>query len=90
MSKQYFLCKIRYEKTCEDGKNRNVAELHLVDALSFTEAEARIIGELQPFISGEFVVSAIKRENVSEIFSSEKESDDKWYKIKCAFITLDE
>ena len=64
----WFECKIRYEKTMENGMNKKVTEPYLVDALSFTEAEARIIEEMTPFISGEFTVSDIKRANYSELF----------------------
>ena len=86
----WFECKIRYEKTMENGMNKKVTEPYLVDALSFTEAEARIIEEMTPFISGEFTVSDIKRANYSELFPSEEESADKWYEGRLAFITLDE
>lgn len=86
----WFECKIRYEKTMENGMNKKVTEPYLVDALSFTEAEARIIEEITPFISGEFTVSDIKRANYSELFSSEEEAADRWFNCKLAFITLDE
>ena len=45
----WFECKIRYEKTMENGMNKKVTEPYLVDALSFTEAEARIIEEMTLF-----------------------------------------
>ena len=90
MGKIWFRAKIRYEKTAENGMNKRVSENYLVDALSFTEAEARIIEEMTPFISGEFTVTDLKRENISELFSSEADKDDRWYKIKVAFVTLDE
>ena len=48
----WFECKIRYEKVAENGMNKKVTEPYLVDALSFTEAESRIIEEITPFISG--------------------------------------
>ena len=64
---------------------KKVTEPYLVDALSFTEAEARIIEEVSPFISGEFSVSAGKRGNFREVFFYEK-----GYKCKLNFITLDE
>jgi hypothetical protein len=86
----WFECKIRYEKTMENGMNKKVTEPYLVDALSFTEAEARIIEEMTPFISGEFTVSYIKRANYSELFPSEEEAADRWFKCKLVFITLDE
>ena len=60
----------------------------LVDALSFTEAEARITDKMQPFISGDFKVDAVKRVNLSDIFYNE--GGDRWYKVKTNFITIDE
>ena len=86
----WFECKIRYEKIAENGMNKKVTEPYLVDALSFTEAESRIIEEITPFISGEFTVSDIKRANYSELFNSEEEAADRWFKCKIYFITLDE
>lgn len=82
--------KVKYEKTLENGAKKVVTEQYLVDALSFAEAEARIIEEVTPYIQGEFKVEAVKRTNISEIFSSEEASADKFYKFKSAFITLDE
>lgn len=90
MMKHWFECKIRYEKTMENGMNKKVTEAYIVDALSFTEAEARIIEEMTPFISGEFTVSDIKRANYSELFFSDEIAADRWFKCKLTFITLDE
>ena len=86
----WFEGKIRYEKIAENGMNKKVTEPYLVDALSFTEAEARLIEEMTSFIQGKFTVSDIKRVNYSEVFPSEAEEADKWYKCKLMFITLDE
>lgn len=86
----WFQGKVRYEKVAENGMNKKVTEPYLVDALSFTEAEARLIEELTPFISGEFTVSDITRANYSELVSSDEESADRWFKCKLFFITLDE
>lgn len=90
MTHNWFLCKIRYEKMNEDGVNKKVTEPYLVDALSFTEAEARIIEETTPFISGEFTVSDIKREHYSEVFTSDDVAADKWYSGRLAFITIND
>ena len=80
--------KIRYNKVMEDGALKSVTETNIVNALSFTEAEARIIEEVKPYISSEFTVSAVKKTNISEIFYDER--GDRWYKVKVLFITLDE
>lgn len=84
----WFECKVRYDKMMENGIVKKVTESFLVDALSFTEAESRIIEEQTPFISGEFSVSAVKRTKISEIFRDDRA--DKWYLAKVAFITIDE
>ena len=86
----WFLCKIRYEKTMEDGLQKKVTEQYVVDALSFTEAEARIIEKMSQYISGEFEVVEIDRCVFKEIFFSDGEMDDSWYKAKLHFITIDE
>lgn len=84
----WFECKISYEKMMENGMQKKVTEPYLVDALSFTEAEARIIEEIRPFISGEFTVSDIKRARLSEVFFNE--NGDLYYKVKINFLTIDE
>ena len=84
----WFECKVSFEKIMENGAQKKVTEPYLVDALSFTEAEARIIEEIRPFVSGEFTVTDIKRARLSELFFNE--NGDRFYKIKVYFITLDE
>lgn len=89
-SANWFICKIRYEKVMENGMQKKVTETYVVDVLSFTEAEARIIEEMSMYISGEFDVVEIDRAVFKEIFFSDEGSADKWYKSKVAFITIDE
>jgi hypothetical protein len=84
----WFECKVSYEKMLENGIQKKVTEPYLVDALSFTEAEARIIEEIRPYITGEFTVADIKRMRFSEIFFNE--NGDRFYRIKIFFVTLDE
>jgi hypothetical protein len=84
----WFECKVRYDKMLETGMQKTVTEPYLVDALSFTEAEARIIEEIKPYISGEFSVADIKRVKYTESFFNE--TGDRYYKAKLYFITLDE
>ena len=67
----WFECKVSYEKMMENGMQKKVTEPYLVDALSFTEAESRIIEEIRPFITGEFTITDIKRARISEIFFNE-------------------
>lgn len=86
----WFETKIRYEKMMEDGKQKMVTELYVVDALSFTEAEASIIEEMSSYISGEFKVTGISQSTYGEIFFSDIDTDDRFFKVKLQFITIDE
>jgi len=86
----WFECKVKYIKTGEDGKEKKVSETYLVDAVSYTEAEARIYTELETFIQAPFLISALKKSNISEIIPSDNENDDRWYKGKVAILDADE
>lgn len=86
----WFTTKVRYQKTMEDGSEKVVSETYVVDALSFTEAESAIIDEMSVYVSGEFKVSGITKSNFGEIFFSDVDDDDKWFKAKLQFITIDE
>lgn len=88
MYHNWFEVKVRYEKTLENGKVKKVIEPYLVDALSFTEAEARTIEEVAPFISGDFDIMAMKRAGYAETFLSD--DGDRYFKCRLAFITLDD
>lgn len=85
----WFECKVRYEKTQEDGSDKLVNELYVVDALSFTEAEASIIDNMAVYVSGELKIANINPANYNEIFFSGNDDDDLWFKARLAFITID-
>ena len=86
----WFECKVRYEKTGDDGMPRKVTETYVVDALSFSEAESRILEEMGKYVSGELEVCDLKIAQYKEIFLADNDLADKWYKAKLAFITIDE
>ena len=86
----WFECAVKYERTNNEGVNKAVTETYVVEAMSFTEAEAKIIEEMTPYTSGNLEVKKISPMTISEIFFSEKDADDRWFKCKLAFITIDE
>ena len=81
---------MRFDKVMEDGLQKKVTEVYTIDALSFAEAETRIIEELSSYISGEFEVMDVKKASYKEIFFSDNAMADRWYKAKLDFITIDE
>lgn len=86
----FFECKVQYEKIAEDGTQKKVTELYVVEALSFTEAESRIIDEMSAYVSGDYEVKEIKKAKYKEIWLSDNYNDDRFYQAKLQFISIDE
>ena len=90
VNKKWFETIVRYDKTMESGEIKKVSEVYVVDAISFGEAEESIAEEMKPYMSGDFDIKNINPAPYSDIFFSDKDTDDKYYKVKLAFITIDE
>ena len=86
----WFECKIRYEKIMEDGLPKKVSEVYVVDALSFSEAEERIMEEMLPYNLVDIEIVDVKIAPYREIFFADDNLADQWFKAKLSFITIDE
>lgn len=86
----WFECKIRYEKVMEDGTPKKVNEVYIIDALSFSEAEERIMEEMSSYISGEIELVDVKIAPYKEVFFADSNLADKWFKVKVVYITIEE
>lgn len=84
----WFEVKIKHNKTGEDGNDKACSETYLFDAETFTEAEARTIEELTPYISGELKIEAIKKSNLIELFPYD--TGEYWFKVAAEMVVLDE
>jgi len=90
MTANWFEAKVKYMKVNEDGREKKVNEAYLLDAMSYTEAESRIMHEMESVISGDYYISSLKKSNITELVPSEDENDDRWYKAKVNIIDADE
>lgn len=90
MVANWFEVKIKYNKITEEGKEVKVSETHLIDAMSFTEAESRITTSLKEMIQGDFYIVSIKKSNITELIESDDINDDKYFKAKIAIIDADQ
>lgn len=90
ITSNWFEVGIRYQKTQEDGSEKSVTEKYAIDALSFTEGESAITEEMAAYISGEFKVKSMQEASYKEVFFSDKDDDDCWYKAKLQFISFDD
>lgn len=86
----FFEVGVRYDKTQKDGTQKKVTEKYVFDALSFSEAEEAVAKELQPYIIGEYKITSESLANYPEVVLSDALNADKFYKVRCAFITFDE
>ena len=86
----YYEVSVKFDKTHETGLIKKVTEKYLVEAVSFTEAEARMSAYIAPYACGEYDICAIRRLQVAELFESKDTAADRWYKTKLAYITIDE
>ena len=86
----WFECKVTFERVAEDQSIKKVTEPYLVDALSFTEAEARISKECSPFATGEFTVASVRRCKIAEMVFASDDDADKWYRCKVMYLSIDE
>lgn len=90
MTANWFEAKVKYVKVNEDGREKKVNEAYLLDAMSYTEAESRMMHEMESIIKGDYYISSLKKSNITELVPSEDENDDRWYKAKIAIIDADE
>lgn len=85
---KWYLCKVSYDRQADDIGMKKVTESYLVDALSFTEAEERVIKEVTPFVSvGELEVVNIRPMRLAELLLDER--SDKFYRAKVDLTTVD-
>lgn len=88
MSVIWYECKVKYRKTHETGESKITTESYLLDAVSYTEAEARITEEMAAYTSEEFKITNIKVANLSEVHPFE--NSDRWFKSKVSLISYDD
>ena len=91
MSATWYECKVKYRKLDEaTGVQKMKTEPFLVDAISYTEAEARITEEISAYLtdSDEIKITNIKVANYAEIHPFE--NSDRWFKSRVSLIALDE
>ena len=90
ITSEWYEIGFRYMKTTDDGTVKAVTEQYVVEALSFTEAESNIVREMKSYIHGTYEIKTIRKAVYKEIFFSDEDKDDKWYKAKLQFLTVDE
>ena len=84
----WFLCKVKYVKVDDSGREKKVTEPYLVDAISFSDAEKRMYFLMEQYIRGAFSIHNISKTNFSDVFNAE--DAEIWYKCKVTYNDVDE
>jgi len=84
---QWYLTKVKYVKQFEDGRLKRVNEMYLIDAMSFTEVEARVANEIAPAIKNDYVIDSIAKKEYSDVFLYD--DSDTWHEAKLKYISVD-
>ncbi|HYQ58805.1 MAG TPA: DUF4494 domain-containing protein [Draconibacterium sp.] len=89
MMQTWFESKVKYMKVSESGSESIVTENFLLDAVSYTDAETRIIRQMQQMVrGGEFTIVDIKKSRIAEVFPFE--NGEWWFKATINLVTVDE
>ena len=82
----WFSCKINYLKQAENGTIFKKSEQYMLNALSFTEAEARLQGILEEYIP-EYNLATCAKSNINDIVIDE--SQEFFFKLKVTYVSVD-
>lgn len=92
--KQWYLCKLKCTRLLENGREKKELEQYLVDAQSFTEAEARVAALMAESKPREYETTAIQKERYEEVRPLPPDdpaaADGKWHKVRLAHVVLNE
>lgn len=87
---KWFECKVRYEKTQEDGMPKKVTETYVIDGINFGDAFNRMCeNTIKEICSEEFEIVAMKMAQYAEI-ALYKSMGNVFYRVKINMITIDE
>lgn len=85
--KNWFNCTVKVRKHSDEGSS-NTSEQHLIQAYTYSEAEAGMHEIMQQMGGGTFEISNITKTNISEVHPDE--ASEKWFKVKVSLVAYDE
>jgi hypothetical protein len=90
----WYLGKIKYQQEQENGALKSIAEAYLIDAVSYTDAEARLYRVVTDNIASanrpDFQITSLTRMKLADVFHYEDEGGEKWFKCKVVYVSFDE
>ena len=87
---EYYECKVRYQREIGEGKLQKQSDTYLIEAVSFGDAEERVIIEVKPFV---FMGQEIEMRSIRKVVYNEVLHNPQghfWFKAKVVLTTVDE
>ena len=84
---KWFTVKVKYTKQLDNGTFKRVSEQYLLSAMSFTDAEARTYEEIGSLVRGEFIIDAITKTELHDIFGFD--GQESWYLVRVQYDSVD-
>ena len=87
---EYYECKVAYQKEVGDGKLQKQNDVYLIQAVSFADAETRVLEEVKPFVfmGQEIEMKTIKKVQYTEVLPNPQ--GHFFFKAKVLLTTVDE
>ena len=87
---EYYECKVRYQREIGEGKLQKQSDTYLIEAVSFGDAEERVLIEVKPFV---FMGQEIEMRSIRKVVYNEVLHNHQghfWFKAKVVLTTVDE
>ncbi|MBR1808463.1 MAG: DUF4494 domain-containing protein [Paludibacteraceae bacterium] len=87
---EFYECKVAYQREVGEGKLQKQSDVYLIEAVSFGDAEARVLEEVRPFV---FMGQEIEMKSIKKVLYAEVLPNPQghfWFKAKVLLTTVDE
>lgn len=84
----FFEIKVNYTSQTGEDNPKAVKETYLVEGLTAADVEARLLGEIQKYISGEWETKSCKQVRFYDLIPNPE--GDQWYKARVEMITIED
>ena len=87
---EFYECKVRYQREVGEGKLQKQSDTYLIEALSFGDAEERVLLEIKPFV---FMGQEIEMKSIRKVVYTEVIPNPQghfWFKAKVLLTSVDE
>jgi hypothetical protein len=84
----FYELKISYTRQTGEDNPKAVKETYLVEGLTASDVEERLLGEIQKYLSGEWETKSCRQVQFYDLIPNS--AGDQWYKARVEMITIED